>query len=142
LAGVWTEARGKWARAASLVLPMPMRSRPNKPYKARQLCAQVAETLDQVLAGECGDDLLSALRVVSVAPAPHSGQLLVVVAPVLPDEPLRPADVQRRLEAAAGRLRTLVAECITRKRAPRLMFQFVTGDGFSLAGPGEPPSGR
>jgi ribosome-binding factor A len=51
--------------------------------------------------------------------------MLVVVAPALPDEDLPPAIVHDRLEAAAGRLRTLVAQAITRKRAPRLLFQFM-----------------
>jgi ribosome-binding factor A len=102
-----------------------MRRKP-RIHKTQQLCSQVAETLDQVLGGECGDDVLRALRVVAVRPAPDAGQLLVTVTTVLPDEPLRPADVQSRLECAAGRLRSLIAGAITRKRAPKLQFQFVS----------------
>src|SRR5437660_11636997 len=40
--------------------------------KALQLCRQVERTLGFVLAGECGDDLLRELCVVSVVPAPNS----------------------------------------------------------------------
>jgi len=42
--------------------------------KAIQLCHQVAETLEEVLA-ECGDSVLQDLRVVDVEPAPDAGIL-------------------------------------------------------------------
>ena len=38
--------------------------------KSKQLCRQVAETLDLVLSGDCRDEILQNLQVVSVAPAP------------------------------------------------------------------------
>ncbi len=42
--------------------------------KAKQLCRQVLETLDLVLSGDCRDELLQSLHVVSVVPAPiHRG---------------------------------------------------------------------
>ena len=47
--------------------------------KAFQLCHQVAETLEEVLA-ECGDGVLQALRVLDVEPAPDASRLLVTVA--------------------------------------------------------------
>jgi hypothetical protein len=64
---------------------------------------------------------------VTVAPAPDASQLLVIVAPALADERLDPADVLQRLDACSGRLRCEVAASITRKRAPRLAFQFISG---------------
>ena len=51
-----------------------------KNRKALQLCAQVAQTLGVVLAGECGEDLLRELFVTSVVPAPDSSRLLVMIA--------------------------------------------------------------
>ena len=48
-------------------------------HKAKQLCRQAAETLDQVLSGEIGDPRLACLRVVSVQPAPDASRLLVTV---------------------------------------------------------------
>jgi ribosome-binding factor A len=95
--------------------------------KALQLCRQVADTLGQVLSGECHDDVLRSLQVVTVAPAPDASQLLVIVAPALADDRLDPVEVLQHLDACSGRLRCEVAASITRKRAPRLAFQFVSG---------------
>ena len=49
--------------------------------KVCQLCRQVAETLDEVLA-DCGDGVLRGLRVATVMPYPNASRLLVTVAPV------------------------------------------------------------
>jgi ribosome-binding factor A len=94
--------------------------------KLLQLCRQVAETLNQVLSGECDDDILRSLYVTSVIPAPNAAQLLVVVVPALPDEILEPARVLERLSAQSGHLRHAVATSITRRRAPQLVFQFAS----------------
>lgn len=51
------------------------------PRKTLQLCSQVADTLNLVLSGECADECLQCLQVVSVTPAPNAAQLLVVVSP-------------------------------------------------------------
>jgi hypothetical protein len=93
--------------------------------KARQLCAQVAETLGDVLAGQSGDDALRSVYVVSVVPAPNAGRLLVTVAP-LPGagEGLDPARVIEQLQHASARLRCAVAAAITRRRAPVLDYRF------------------
>lgn len=91
--------------------------------KARQLCHQVADTLNLAL-GEFGDELRD-LRIVSVEPAPDSTQLLVLVAPALEDCALDRKRIEERLASIAGRLRTEVAAAITRKRAPKLLFQVV-----------------
>ena len=50
-----------------------------KNRKALQLCAQVAETLREVLGGDCGDEQLRDLTVQSVVPAPNSSRLLVTL---------------------------------------------------------------
>jgi ribosome-binding factor A len=96
--------------------------KPNR--KTLQLCSQVADTLNLALTGESGDDVLSELQVISVVPAPNTCQLLVVLAPTLvggPDEQL----VIAALAEASVRLRAEVANAITRRRAPKLLFQFV-----------------
>lgn len=93
--------------------------------KSHQLCAQVADTLRQVFGGECGDEVLQALTVLDVAPAPDASQLLVQVGPITPETQLSAGDVSAALDGAAGWLRTEVAAAITRKRAPRLVFRFV-----------------
>ena len=97
------------------------RSRQLNP-KAEQLCRQAAETLSQLFGGELGDDRLNCLRVESVQPAPDSSRLLVtLVADCAPKDFDRDA-IDRQLQAAAGRLRTAVAEAITRRKAPSLVF--------------------
>ena len=96
-----------------------------------QLCSQVADTLNLVLTGECDDDVLRSLYVLSVTPAPDATQLMVVVGPALPDEQFQPADVMTRLSTRAGQLRHAVANAITRRKAPRLLFQFASTDAAS-----------
>jgi hypothetical protein len=93
--------------------------------KARQLCAQVAEMLGDVLAGQTGDDVLRSLYVVSVVPAPNVGRLLVTVAP-LPGagEGLEPARAIEHLQHASPQLRSAVAGAITRRRTPVLDYRF------------------
>ncbi len=95
--------------------------------KTQQLCRQVAETLNQVLSGECDDDLLRELQVIAVAPAPDASQLLVMVGPLLTDQLVLPNDALARLELASGQLRSSVAAAISRRRTPKLLFQFHAG---------------
>ena len=97
--------------------------------KTLQLCSQVADTLNLVLSGECADELLQSLHVVEVRPAPDASQLLVLVSPSLAEPVLEPTAVMQRLEIANGRLRTEVASAIVRRRAPKLVFQYVAGVG-------------
>jgi ribosome-binding factor A len=90
--------------------------------KALQLCAQVARTLQSVLAGEVGDDLLRDLVVESVVPAPNSGRLLVTLSRA--DSGAASAEeVMRRLSRALGLLRGQVAAAITRRKTPELTFR-------------------
>jgi ribosome-binding factor A len=92
--------------------------------KSLQLCRQVSQTLDEVLA-ECRDDALRSLRVVAVEPAPDAGRLLVTVAPdvgYIPGGP-DPAAIMDHLARASGHLRAEVAHAITRKRTPTLTYR-------------------
>jgi ribosome-binding factor A len=101
--------------------------KPNSNHrKAQQLCHQVADTLSLVLSGEFGDELRD-LRVVAVTPAPDATQLLVLVAPAVAGSNVDPDAVIVKLAAVAGRLRSEVAMAIARRRAPKLLFQFVAG---------------
>ena len=93
--------------------------------KALRLGKQAAETLAAVLAGDSGDEVLRALRVASVAPAPDASRLLVTLTPMPPADQLAPALILDRLTRASGWLRTELAAAITRKRAPTLAFQLV-----------------
>lgn len=92
--------------------------------KARQLCGQVADALRTILAG-MADETLQNLTVMTVAPAPHTGRLLVTVAGPAPADATDPQSVESVLAAlskAAGRLRTEVAATIHRRYAPELAF--------------------
>ncbi len=107
------------------------RSRKKEDRKARQLCAQVFETLSLVLTGEFHDELLHNLEVVSVKPAPDASQLAVVVRADMPETLVDPREVLDRLNGVAGQLRAEVAAAITRKRAPKLVFQVIVATDVS-----------
>ena len=103
--------------------------------KALQLCRQAQRALGLALGGECGDDLLRAVYVDSVLPAPDATQLLVrLVIPTRAAGEVRAADVFERLQRARGVLRRAVAEAVTRKRAPELTFVVVPEAGGAGAG--------
>jgi ribosome-binding factor A len=92
--------------------------------KACQLCRQVAQTLDEVLA-ECGDAVLQGLRVASVEPFPDASRLLVSVASVVdrPGKTVEVGSVLDHLQRASGHLRCEVATAVTRKRTPVLVYR-------------------
>jgi ribosome-binding factor A len=86
--------------------------------KALQLCRQVQEALHWVL--DSGrDEVLQALQVVSVEPAPNAARLLVTVRA----EGVEPAAALEHLQRAAGRLRCEIAASIHRRRTPELAFR-------------------
>lgn len=91
--------------------------------KARQLCAQVAQTLNYVLGGECDDEVLQNLYVVSVDPAPTTSRLAVTLSLYLPDPASDALTVMERLAAASAQLRREVAAAIHRRRTPELVFR-------------------
>jgi ribosome-binding factor A len=93
--------------------------------KTLQLCSQVADTLNLVLSGECADEVLQCLQVVEVRPSPDASQLLVLVSPASTSAAADPATVLEHLAVANGRLRAEVASAIVRRRAPKLILQFV-----------------
>ena len=95
--------------------------------KAKQLCRQVAETLDLVLSGDCRDELLQSLHVISVVPAPNSSRLLVTVSADLTVEEFDRQEIfiAELLERQTGRLRAEVAASINRKRVPSLVFHVI-----------------
>ena len=95
--------------------------------KTRQLCSQIAEALSYVL-GQCDDEVLQALYVDSVEPAPNASRLLVTVGS-LPAERLDPAAVLEHLGHASGRLRSEVAAAITRRKTPTLVYRYAIPTG-------------
>jgi ribosome-binding factor A len=104
--------------------------------KSKQLCRQAAETLDLVLSGDCRDETLQSLRVLSVVPAPNSSRLLVTVGTDLPQGQVDRQSILERLAEQMGRLRCEVAASIHRRKAPSLVFNVValarsagSGDG-------------
>lgn len=100
----------------------------NEGRKAKQLCRQVAGALDLVL-GDCRDERLQALHVMSVVPAPHSSRLLVTVSADLAGDEFDPQEILELLDQQTPRLRGEVAASIHRKRVPVLAFQVVGRGG-------------
>jgi ribosome-binding factor A len=98
--------------------------RPVGKRKALQLCREAERTLSAVLAGECDDDVLRELAVLSVVPAPNAGRLLVTVALSSAGVPVEEA--LRRLLAVSGRLRGELAAAVRRRKAPELAFRVVS----------------
>lgn len=87
--------------------------------KALQLARQVREALSWVLGSATGDDRLAACSVEAVEPLPGGNRLLVKVG-VPPDLPA--TEVTERLAAAAPALRVEVAQSITRRKVPELVY--------------------
>lgn len=85
--------------------------------KALQLAAQVKEALSWVL-GSSADAVLTDCQIAEVQPLPAGRILVTVFAP--PDIPI--AKVFERLDAASGWLRTEIAQAITRRKTPELVF--------------------
>jgi ribosome-binding factor A len=94
--------------------------------KTLQLCSQVQDALNYLLAGDSRDELLALFQVVEVRAAPDASQLLVIVQPAVQlAAPVDLREILDRIASASGRLRSGVAAAITRKRAPKLLFQVV-----------------
>jgi len=89
-------------------------------HKTLRLCRQVLEALQIAMAGECGDETLQQMFIASVDPGADASKLEVTVA--LPPD-VSPVDAFARLEKAKGLLRTLVAQAISRKKVPDLIFR-------------------
>ena len=109
-------------------------NRDKQNHKTRQLCDQVAQTLELVLTGDFGDERLHGLQVVSVHPAPDAAQLSVTVRTDYPCDNVEAAKILDRLATISGRLRCAVAAAISRKRTPKMRFRVI---GPSEFGPSE-----
>lgn len=103
----------------------PDRQRDQDHRKSRQLCRQVQKTLDLVLSGEMGSDLLGHLKIVSVQPGRDGSRLLITVSADLPPAQFNREAIETQLALIQGRLRSEVAAAITRKKTPNLMFQIL-----------------
>lgn len=97
--------------------------------KTWQLCSQVHDALRLIL-GEAADERLQALDVREVLPAPNDSQLLVLLTPLDPLSPEERELTDAALETAGGWLRSEIASVITRKRAPRLVWQLLPSSGL------------
>ena len=92
--------------------------------KALRLCSQVADTLSLVLSGEFADETLHSLEVFTVQPAPNARRLLVIVRPHADiADSVTPEEILAKLESINGVLRTEIAQAISRRKAPSLMYQ-------------------
>ena len=94
--------------------------------KAFQLCRQVSDTLQLVLAGN--DPLLGGLHVVDVVPAPDSRRMLVILG-LSADEVSSASHVEEImacLRTHVPRLRSEIARSISRRKTPQLVFEITT----------------
>ena len=78
-----------------------------------------------VLSGECRDESLQSLHVLSVVPAPNASRLLVIARADLPEEEFDRDAILAELDAQSGRLRAEIAASIHRKRTPLLTFHVI-----------------
>jgi len=117
------------------------RKRDQAGRKSKQLCRQVQKTLDQIFSGEMRDELLAALRIVSVSSSDDASALVVTVVADLPPDRFDRARIEVRLASMAGRLRSEVAGAITRKRTPLLVFDLLGPQG-ELPASGEAGAGE
>lgn len=90
--------------------------------KAKQICRQVFRTLDLILSGECRDEYLQSLHVISVDPAPDAARLLVTVQSDLPKDQFDRGAILEQLSANKGRFRTEIAAVLNRRKTPNLTF--------------------
>jgi ribosome-binding factor A len=88
-------------------------------HKTLQLCAQVRDALSWVLGSTIRDDRLTPCQIEAVEPLSGGNRLLVKV--VVPPD-LNVAEVNDRLAAAAPALRSEVAQSITRRKVPELVY--------------------
>lgn len=87
--------------------------------KERQLCRQVQEAIGEALSA-VDDAVLSDVWICGVEPAPDASRLAVLVRASREADPER---VKERLGRVSGYLRTEVAQAISRKRVPTLVFE-------------------
>ncbi len=98
--------------------------------KTRQLCRQVAITLEVAMAAS-HSPILRDLQLLTVTPAPNASHLQVVVA-ITSDQSLTDSQVMTELALYAGSLRSEVADAIQRRRTPELSFRCLPPPGRAL----------
>lgn len=95
----------------------------SKHRKAFQLCRQVSETLQMVLTGT--DPSLDGMSIVDVVPAPDARRMLVIVG-IDSDCVVSASDMQDKLaelQRHIPRLRSEIAQSISRRKTPQLIFE-------------------
>ena len=92
-----------------------------QPRKMEQLCAQIRHALELALLGVVQDEALMDLEVADVTPMPDPGRVRVRF--LARGSRLDLDALQARIEAARGVLTAEVAQAITRKRVPELVFE-------------------
>jgi len=102
------------------------RGREKPDRKLRQLCKQVAQTLQLALASLPEVEDLTGVYVREVMPAPDAGRLCVGL--VVPDASRRDT-VKEIVRRHDGLLRAEVARAITRRRVPELTYWIVAEGG-------------
>ena len=128
---IWPARSAKttgWTRASSSIAAL--RGRGDR--KTYQLCRQVSDTLNFVLSGDTGDDVLRGLYVDRVDPAPDASRLLVSVAPLDRNDDTPMEVYLTKLMAISGKLRSEVAASISRRKTPELTYRVVPPDEPSM----------
>ena len=97
-------------------------------HKTQQLCRQAFRALTIAWMDGSGDPALEHLFVQAVTPAPNAGRLLVDFCAGPVADPLPHHELLARLENLRGLLRHAVAEAITRKRTPELIFRIIAAE--------------
>jgi ribosome-binding factor A len=92
--------------------------------KSRQLCSQVQRAVTSTLGADFDDELLNALWVVKVEPAPTLSRLMIWIAG---PEGSSAELILTRVLGVTGALRAEVAAAIHRKQVPTLMFAICDG---------------
>ncbi len=96
-------------------------------YRQRQLCRQVRMGVDDALSGDCADPLLSDLVTIDVRPVAGSSVLEATL--VTSERDIETINqIQNRLVAAKGWIRSSVALVITRKRVPEIRFRVIADE--------------
>ena len=107
----------------------PRKRAPNR--KALQLCAQVRDAINLILAG-AHNGILQELMAENVVPAPDSTNLLITIAPAWGHDwwVAEPEMIQDSLQYAYTWIRSEVAKEIHRKKVPQLQLKLKEGLGF------------
>ena len=92
-----------------------------QPRKIAQLCAQIQKALELALLGVVHDEALTDVEVFAVSPMPDPGRVRVTF--VAHGDRSDIPHLTARLEAARGILTAEVAQAITRKRVPDMVFE-------------------